>query len=133
MTENEIADYIVRTFPATTVADAGGGRFFFNDPKQNFPFVTIVTSDEFDTASNLARPDVFRLNIDVRKETFQSLFGPKPAEGAFDFTALDQIMPHPQYGMMFWICVLNPSEATFETVRPLIAEAYALSAERYAG
>jgi hypothetical protein len=33
---------------------------------------------------------------------------------------------------MSWLCVLNPSEATFEEVRPLLAEAYALAVNRRA-
>ena len=45
-------------------------------------------------------------------------------ENRFDFTALDRIMPHPVYGMMYWVCALNPGEATWERVKPLIAEAY---------
>ena len=45
-------------------------------------------------------------------------------EGGYDYTALDRIMPHPVYGKMYWICVLNPSAKTFETVRGLLAEAF---------
>jgi hypothetical protein len=33
---------------------------------------------------------------------------------------------------MFWICVLNPSAATFQTVQPLLAEAYDLAVKKYA-
>jgi len=33
-------------------------------------------------------------------------------------------MPHPVYGKMYWVCVLNPSAETFETVKGLLAEAY---------
>jgi hypothetical protein len=41
-------------------------------------------------------------------------------------------MPHPVYGRMYWVCVLNPSEETFETkVRRLLAEAYDLAVSRY--
>lgn len=39
-------------------------------------------------------------------------------------------MPHPVYGRMFWFRGLNPSAATFETLRPLLAEAYGRSVER---
>ncbi|RYG73548.1 hypothetical protein EON80_03140 [bacterium] len=115
-------------------------RFFFSrldfgvyDPtgdtpeNQKFPFTTLVNSDTHDTASNLGRPDVFRLNIGVSKETFQALFGTGKFEdikGDFDFTALDTVMPHPDYGMMYWICILNPSEASSEKVMGWLAEAY---------
>lgn len=34
-------------------------------------------------------------------------------------------MPHPVYAPQFFVCILNPSEATFEEmVKPLLAEAY---------
>ena len=49
-------------------------------------------------------------------------------ESGYDYTALDQVMPHPVYGNMYWLCVLNPSLATFEQVKPLLAEAYASAA-----
>ncbi len=32
---------------------------------------------------------------------------------------------------MYWICVLNPSEATFQAVRPLLAEAYEMSVRKH--
>jgi hypothetical protein len=31
-----------------------------------------------------------------------------------------------------WLCVLNPSPETFEAVKPLLAEAYAIVAARHA-
>ena len=41
-------------------------------------------------------------------------------------------MPHPVYGRMFWVCVLNPSDKTFETkVQQLLAEAYDLAVSKY--
>jgi predicted DNA-binding protein (MmcQ/YjbR family) len=33
---------------------------------------------------------------------------------------------------MSWVCVLNPSAATFEAVRPLLAEAYELAVSKRA-
>ncbi|MBI5761040.1 MAG: hypothetical protein HZA46_21155 [Planctomycetales bacterium] len=121
--------------------------FFFYDPGRNiphdrrFPFATIVTKDygEFDNASNLNRPSVFRLNIGVSKDTYRSLFGSQPSrpgadgvvDAGHDFAALDQVLPHPVYGKMYWVCVLNPSAATFQTVRPLLAEAYDLSVRKH--
>lgn len=108
---------------------AWGDTFFIYDPLRNlqgsrrFPFATIVTKDygDFDNASNLDRPGVFRLNIGLSKETYAALF----EEGAeHDFTALDRLMPHPVYGGNHWVSVLNPGDATFEALRPLLQEAY---------
>jgi hypothetical protein len=88
-----------------------------------------VTKDygDFDNASNLDRPGIFRLNIGVSKKTFASLFG---AEGQYDFTALDVLMPHPVYGQNHFVCVLNPSESTFDAIKPLLNEAYEIAVKR---
>ena len=132
MDETSISRYITETFEGVEVTQASGNSFFFYDPEQKFPFVTLVTNDEYDQASNLNRPSVFRLNIGVGKHTFQSLFDSAAGDDNYDFTTLDKIMPHPVYGKMHWICVLNPSEATFETVKSLLAEAYEMAVSRQA-
>jgi hypothetical protein len=83
---------------------------------------------------------VFRLNIGISKLTYRSLFGPQPARPAaggvvdtgHDFTVLDQLLPHPVYGWMSWVSVLNPTAATFETVKPLLVEAYDLAVGKFA-
>ena len=114
-----------------------GDSFFIYDPDRSledsrrFPFATMVTKDygEFDNASNLDRPGVFRLNVGVSRETYRSLFD---AHDEYDFTALDRLMPHPVYGRNHWVCVLNPSEATLDRLKPLLAEAYDRAVKRYA-
>ena len=94
--------------------------------------------NDYDRASHLDRPSVFRLNIGVSRDTYRSLFGPPPAPPGdaggvatgHDFAALDQLMPHPVYAPQSWVCVLNPSAATFRGLQPLLAEAYARAANR---
>ena len=39
-------------------------------------------------------------------------------------------MPHPYYASQYWVCVVNPSSATFEEVRPLLAEAHAFAVRK---
>jgi hypothetical protein len=41
-------------------------------------------------------------------------------------------MPHPEYAAQHFVCVLNPSDTTLETVRALLAEAYELAVLRHA-
>jgi hypothetical protein len=41
-----------------------------------------------------------------------------------DYAALDQLMPHPVYAAQSWVCVLNPSTERFESLKPLLADAY---------
>ena len=119
-----VTRYIVETYPDTVVATAMGATFFSCD-ESNWPnFATIVTTDEHDTAaqSDLSRPGVFRLNIGVSPATFDRIAA---AQRDPDFARLDALMPHPVYAPQQWVCVLNPSEETFETVvKPLLAEAH---------
>lgn len=133
-----IGRYITEPFAGVETAETAGDAFFFAGPDRRMPFATLVTGDRYDTASDLERPGVFRLNIGVSRATYQSLFGAEPArlgEGVVvdtghDFTELDRIMPHPVYAPQFWVCVLNPDPATFETVQSLLSEAYERAARR---
>ena len=129
-TPDEIHCYILATYPDSQVAAIEGGTFYSSDPA-NFPnFATLVTSDAFDEASNLSRPDAFRLNIGVSRDTFQRLVGDQEAP---DYTALDTLMPHPVYAKQHYVSVLNPSRRTFEeVVKPLLEEAHGRTAAQYA-
>lgn len=152
----EMSQYITDTFPGVDiVVDSSNSFFFYNPdssvpPDHRFPFITITTNDAYDQYSNLSRESVYRLNIGVSKQTFRSLFGlperssenassdesdesgKSEGEGKYDLTALDTIMPHPEYGMMYWVCILSPSDATFEAkVRPLLAEAYDMAVSKH--
>jgi hypothetical protein len=118
-----------------------GYLFFFYDSDHMLPFATLALQDnEGDRASHLDRPGIFRLNIGVTRETYVSLFGPPPSslgptgtvETGHDFTALDQLMPHPIYAPQLWVCVLNPSPETFETIKPLLADGYDRAVRRNA-
>jgi hypothetical protein len=151
MDPDALTQLISDTFPGVrTVIGEGiavGDRFFFYDPdgsldmQRQFPFATIVTKDygDYDCASNLNRPGVFRLNIGVSSDTYRSLFGPQPrpsvpgggSDPGYDFTVLDQLLPHPVYAPQSWVCVLSPSEQTLEAVRPLLAEAYDRAVRRH--
>jgi Family of unknown function (DUF6194) len=123
---------------------AWGDSFFFYDPdnaipeNRRLPFATIVINDypDFDTASNLNRPGVFRLNLAIGRDRFNELFGFSPAEFSkrpndFDFTALDRIIPHPVYAQQGWISVLVPDAGTENQVRQLIVHAYERASRRY--
>ena len=133
MNESSVVDYITKTFPDVETTESFGYTFFFYRSERKFPFATLASSDnEYDRISNLDRPGVFRLNIGISKKTFQSLFGRAKVDvNNYDFTALDVIMPHPEYASYHFICVLSPGEATFERVRLLLAEAYDIAVRRY--
>ncbi|MBB3638283.1 DUF6194 family protein [Variovorax atrisoli] len=132
MTEDAITQYLIDMLAGGHFQIADDNTFFFHDGDDKFPFTTIVTKDnEFDNASKLDRPGVFRLNLGVGKETFRALFGEQPA--APDYSAIDTLMPHPLYAKMYWVSVINPSAKTFERVKPMIAEALSLARSRKTG
>jgi hypothetical protein len=149
MDQDAIIEYITQTFAGLDVlrptdGPGAGDSFFYydpdrsTDPARRLPFATIVVKDygEYDNQSRLDRPDIYRLNIGVGREAFRQLFGYAPGEeppaGAqYDYAALDRLMPHPLYAPQAYICVLNPSAATFEAVKPLLATAYQHDVARY--
>ena len=131
--ETFFASYITDTFADVETAVNLGYMFFFYRDDHMHAFATIAsTGNEYEKISNLDRPGVYRLNIGVSRDTFQAMFGKGKIDvSAYDFTALDIIMPHPDYSSQHFICVLSPSEATFEQIRPLLAEAYDITKNRY--
>ncbi|WP_062482849.1 DUF6194 family protein [Variovorax boronicumulans] len=123
MTEDDITQHLIDMLGGGHFEVADDNTFFFHGADNKFPFATIVTKDnDFDSASKLNRPGVFRLNVGVGKESFRALLGEQPPVD-IDYTALDRLMPHPVYAKMHWVSVINPSAATFETVKPLLVEA----------
>lgn len=150
MDEMEMRRYIPEMFEGVDMTVEGGNYFFFYNPDPTvppdhmFPWATLMVNDANDTFSNLDRPSIYRLNIDISKATFQAMFGTEkprsikqtaqgePVFGGYDYTALDQVMPHPVYGQMYWVCILNPGDTTLETVvRPLLDEAYGMACDKY--
>jgi hypothetical protein len=94
-----------------------------HESNDKHPFATIITKDnEYDSTSNLNREGFYRLNVGLDKETFVSMFKGLTNEKGFeaylnlgiDFTKEDTLLPHPTYGAMHWVCVVNPSKETFQ-------------------
>ena len=140
----EIFDYATSAYEGVVIAQNWGERGLFYNPEGKLPKgVYILTFKETDgpndKASNVNRPNVYRLNMGISKGTFREMFGdiPKrPAAGQIidtghNFEGVDEIMPHPVYGWMSWVCVLNPSLDTFEKLKPLIHEGIELAKAKY--
>ena len=129
--------YVAETFDGVWAVDNEGDTFFMYapdgelPPERQFPFVTLVTADRYDSVSDLDRPGVYRLNIGLTRATFAGLFGAPPGPG-WDYTALDVVLPHPVYAGQHWVCVLNPGEATWDTVRAMLAAAHSFAARKHA-
>ena len=149
MDREAIVRYVTDTFPGVDISTlsegpGAGDTFFIYDPEHDLeprhqmPFATIVTHHYpgWDTASQLDRPGVYRLNIGVGQLVFRDLFGASSGGrdeiSHYDYTVLDVLLPHPVYAAQWWVSVLNPSEATFRAVQPLLAGAYEAAARRHA-
>lgn len=133
MTLDQVTTAITQTFKDSYFITANDDYFFYYGEDKRFPFATIVThDDEYDNASKLDREGFFRLNIGTDCESFDRMFGTvKHDKGiggylnsGIDFTREDTIFPHPVYGNMHWISVVNPSKATLESLRPHLKIAY---------
>ena len=134
VTEQYLADYITSTFEGVETAVNLGYTFFFYRDDHQHGFATIASQgNQYEAVSRLDRPGVYRLSLGVGRATFDALFGPGKVDAtAYDYTALDVLLPHPDYAAAHFLCVLSPSQATFERLRPLLAEAYDLAKARYA-
>ncbi len=107
-----------------------GYTFFFVGDDHRLPFVSLADSDnDYDNVSNLNREGVFRINIGVSRETFESLFADANAENV-DYKALNVFMPHPDYARQHFVCILNPSGEKEALAKKLMVEAHDLAASR---
>ena len=144
MTPDEILQYCLDTLEGTVLVNSWGERGIFYNPenklKRGIYVLTIKEKDgDNDKGSNLDRDGVYRVNIGLRKTTFQKMYGyipARPAAGEIvdmdcDFTVTDTILPHPVYAWMSWISILNPSIDTFQRLQPLIRESYEYAKEKF--
>ncbi|PAF43603.1 DUF6194 family protein [Helicobacter sp. 11S02596-1] len=144
MTPDKILKYCLENLDGSVLMNSWGESAIFYNPnnqlKRGVYILTIKEKDgDNDRSSNLNRENLYRLNLGIRKTTFIEMFGfiPKrPAKGGivdmdYDFTATNQMLPHPVYGWMGWVCCLNPSQKTFEELKPLIEEAYTYAKEKH--
>ena len=118
---------------------AWGDSFFYYAPDgqvpQNVqPYGTIVTKDyPDDTASRLDEEGRWRVNIHVDRSTFVSLTGEEPRRltRSRDFAATDQVNPHPVYGALGWVAIVNPGERTLSTAIELLRDAHRAARARF--
>nr|WP_106584981.1 DUF6194 family protein [Murinocardiopsis flavida] len=111
---------------------AWGDVFFYHAPDGQMPnnvqpYGTIVTKDyPGDTASALDPADRWRVNVHVDRATFRELTGeePRALTRPRDYAAADSVVPHPVYGELGWICVVNPGPETADTVVALLRAAH---------
>ena len=136
-TPDSIIAHLLDRFEGTRVVEAWGERSIFYNPGLMLPrgvyFATVKEKDgENDKASHLDRAGVFRFNVGTTKPLFLERFGPPPSrpgkggvvDGPWDFTAADTLTPHPVYGWMSWVAVLNPSVETLSDMAEIVEAAF---------
>jgi hypothetical protein len=133
MDEQRVHDYLC-SFAGVKTSQDYGFTFYFYGTDRMLPFATLGSKDnEGDRISNLDREGVYRLSVGLSKADFQAEFGSEQFDiKNYDFTALDTIMPHPDYAVQSWICVLNPSDSTFARLEPWLHAAYERAVQRAA-
>lgn len=144
MKPDEILQYCLDNLEGTVLVSSWGEKGIFYNPgnrlKRGVYVLTVKEKDgDNDKGSRLDREDVYRVNIGVRKDTFIKLFGKipeRPCKGGivdmdYDFSTTGEILPHPVYAWMGWICALNPTEQLFEELKPHIQESYEYAKEKF--
>jgi hypothetical protein len=137
LTPTKIVNDLVNSYKGTIAMKAWGETSLFYNPGRVLPrgvyFATVKENDGAnDRASSLTRDGVFRLNVGTSKPLYLNNFSPPPprpakggiVDGPWDFTKLNEITPHPIYGWLSWIAVLNPSLETLTGMRHLIDAAH---------
>jgi Family of unknown function (DUF6194) len=145
MKVEDIAGDILSLNDAVVLDNNWGERALFYNPgkvlKKGIYIATFKERDGAnDSASKLSRGGLYRLNVGLSKSSYFKLFGPTPARPAaghivntgHDFTAPDLITPHPIYGWMSWIAVINPSRQTYASLRPYLIESLTLAKSKFA-
>ncbi|MEH1166789.1 DUF6194 family protein [Micromonospora sp. CPCC 205539] len=117
---------------------AWGDRFFYVGPDRRQPFATLVEHDVpgFDESSQLDRPGVYRLNLDLGRIEFERRFGfpPKAFEEhrhEFDFARLDTLVPHPGYALYGFGSIVMPGPQMLPEVDRLLEIAHARAVDRH--
>ena len=137
MTAEAVIQRILQEFQGLAPKATWGETSLFYNPNETLTngvyFATIKEHDgENDKASQLDREGVFRLSFGIPTTTYEQLFGPRPPRPgkggivlmSHDFTALNELMPHPVYAWMGWVQVLTPTDQTMRGLTPLLTEAY---------
>lgn len=145
MQPSDVEAYLLERYDGLRVKDAYAERSLFYNPGGRLPsgvyFVTIKRRDgRNDQSSRLDREGVYRVSFPLRPASYARIFGerpPRPAKGetvalAEDFTRLGQLMPHPVYAWMHFVCINSPEEHTWNSaIVPLLDEAYDMVRQKF--
>jgi hypothetical protein len=136
MTMIEISDFVQSLGDVLTVSPvegdgtpeiAWGDLFFYYAPDgvvpPGQPFATIVTKDYPGEPPAGLGDGAFRVNIDAGRRD------EVPVE---DPALRDTVMPHPVYGHLGWVCVVEPGEGATPRLHDLLSQAHDAAKRRWA-
>ncbi|QOR70724.1 hypothetical protein IM660_19495 [Ruania alkalisoli] len=105
---------------------AWGDLFFYYAPDgvlpPGQPFATVIVKDYPDEPPSGLGAGVFRVNVDA---------GRRGQEPPADPSVRDQVMPHPAYARLGWVCVAQPGPASSAELEALLREAHAAARRRW--
>ena len=140
----DISNDLLSQFKGLKMVETYGETSFFCNPedllKRGIYCCTLKEKDgPNDKASNLNRDHTFRINFGLPKPIFLELFQALPKrpeqgciiEGDYGFEALDTLTPHPIYGWMSWVCIINPSQQSWDDLKCLLKQSYDLCRAKY--
>lgn len=135
MNIDEISDFVQSLGDVLTLSPgpgdgtpelARGDLFFYYAPDgllpPGQPFATIVTKDYPGEPSAGLGDGIFRVNVDAGRRD------QPPAE---DPTLRDMVLPHPVYGHLGWVCIVQPGERTGAELQDLLRDAHAAALRRW--
>ena len=135
MTIDEISDFVQSLGEVLTLSPvpgdgtpeaAWGDRFFYYAPDgvvpNGQPFATLVTKDYSGEPAAGLGDGIFRVNIDAGRRD------QAPAE---DPSLRDVVMPHPVYGHLGWVCIVQPGEGTTAALYELLRAAHDAAKRRW--
>ena len=139
---------LVRSLPGSLVVEpatgdgtpelAWGDTFFYYAPDGVMPtnvqpYATIVTKDYPDDTASRLGDGRWRVNIHVDRATFLDTTGESPRDPGshWDHAAEDVLMPHPVYGALGWLAVVDPGPATSATLERLLRGAHDAARARH--
>ena len=127
---DSIHRYILETYPDTIVAAIEGGTFYSCDPAN---FSELRHRGHQRRLRRRLEPEPARgVQAEHRRQPRHVPAAGREQE-APDYTALNQLMPHPIYARQHYVSILNPSADAFEDlIKPLLEEAHARTAAQYA-
>jgi hypothetical protein len=136
MTIIEISDFVQSLGDVLTVSPvegdgtpeiAWGDLFFYYAPDgvvpPGQPFATTVTKDYPGEPPAGLGDGAFRVNIDAGRRD------EVPVE---DPALRDTVMPHPVYGHLGWVCVVEPGEGATPRLHDLLSQAHDAAKRRWA-